>query len=58
MYKIRLTTNKVSFLMPAENHESLAKACYLADLYQKRNKTAHFTVETENGDAIYETEPS
>ena len=55
MYKIHLSTKSVSFDMPKENHESLLKACHLADLYKKRNENARFTViDTSNGDVMYE----
>lgn len=55
MYKIKLTTDKVDFFMPKENHESLFKACDYADIYKKHNPKAHYSViNDESGDVEYE----
>ena len=55
-YKISLTKDDIHADMPNDFNLGLMEACWRADVYKKRNPTAHFIVINEsNGDVEYET---
>ena len=56
MYKIIMLVHGRMIPMPKDSNLALLEACYRADLYAKRNKSAVFLVMYgENDDIMYET---